>query len=290
MLRGYLLILSGYIAWGLFPLYWSLLAHVPPMEVLLHRIVWSVPVLVVFVLLRGRWATEYRAAIRSPADLRILFITCILITINWGVYIWAVANHRVVEASMGYFLTPLLHILTGVLIFKERLNTLKWLAVVCAALGVGYYIAQVDQFPWVALSVGFSFAGYGALRKKTVVGAVPGLLVETLMIAPFALAWVIWLHQTGTNFFLKEPPLINMWLVLGGLVTVAPLALFTAGARLLPMTTVGILFYITPTMQFLTGTFLMHEPMNTDKFIGFIGIWLGLALYTISLLRSRQRS
>lgn len=214
-----------------------------------------------------------------------LTITAILITINWGVYVWAVAHERVVEASMGYFLSPLIHILAGVLVFRERLNPLQWLAVSFAALGVLYYILTVDTFPWVALSVAVSFACYGILRKRIDIDAVPGLFVETLLLSPFALLWVVWLHANEQAHFLNGATADDLWIILGGAVTVAPLALFTAGAKLLPMTTVGILFFITPTMQFMSGHFLLGEPLDKDKLIGFTGIWLGLVFYSIALSR-----
>ncbi len=289
MLKAYLTLLSGYIGWGLFPLYWQLLNHVPPLEVTLHRIVWSVPVLAVMIYLSTRRRSEFKIALHSPNQLKLLVVTAILITINWGVYIWAVANARVVEASMGYFLTPLLNISAGVLLFNEKLSRLKWMAVACAAAGVIYYIVSVGSLPWVALSVGFSFSAYGVLRKRIHTGALVGLSVETLMIAPFALAIMFYLHQQQSAVFLNLNWATNLWLILGGLVTVVPLALFTTGARALPMTSVGILFFITPSMQFLLGTLLLNEPMNLDKFIAFAIIWSGLILYSVSLLRPNKK-
>ncbi len=285
MLKAYLTLLAGYIGWGLFPLYWQLLNHVPPLEVTLHRIVWSVPVLALIIYISRRRRQELLTAIRSPKQLQLLAITAVLITINWGVYIWAVANARVVEASMGYFLTPLLNIIAGVLIFKEKLSTLRWMAIAFAAAGVLYYIVSLGNLPWVALSVGFSFSAYGILRKKIHTGALAGLSVETLMIAPFALSILIYLHQHNSAVFLNLNTETNLWLILGGLVTVVPLALFTSGARVLPMTSVGILFFITPSMQFLVGTLILNEPMNLDKFVAFTIIWSGLVLYSVSLLR-----
>lgn len=288
MLKAYLTLLAGYIGWGLFPLYWQLLNHVPPIEVTLHRIVWSVPVLALIIYISNRRRAELMAAIGSPRQLILLGVTAVLITINWGVYIWAVANERVVEASMGYFLTPLLNVIAGVFIFKESLSALRWLAIAFAAAGVLYYIVSVGSLPWVAFSVGFSFSTYGVLRKKIHTGALAGLSIETLMIAPFALSILIYLHHHNHAVFLNLNTMTNVWLILGGLVTVVPLALFTSGARVLPMTSVGILFFITPSMQFLVGTLLLNEPMNSDKFIAFAIIWSGLILYSISLLQSQS--
>ena len=284
MNKGYLIILTGYVGWGLFPLYWSLLKHVPPIEVLLHRMLWATPVLLLFVLLSLRRRQQLIAAFRSWRELRLLIISSILICANWGIYIWAVANQRVVEASMGYFLTPLLNIIAGLIFFGEKLNRLKLTAIVFATLGVSYYISSITEFPWAGLGVGFSFASYGLLRKKMETNAVPGLLVETLLFLPLTFAALIWLHQNGQAVFLNASPSTDLWLILGGPVTVIPLVFFTAGTRLLPMATVGVLFYVTPTLQFLSGVMILGEDFNQDKLIGFAGIWIGLAIFTYSLV------
>ena len=289
MNKGIIQILLGYTIWGLFPLYWVLLKQVPATEVLAHRMLWSVPILLLFVFLVKTWRKDFFAALKDTGELRWLLLTSILITINWGVYIIAVNLERVVEASMGYFLTPLLHVLGGYFIFKERIGRIRQLAVLSAALGVFYYIASVDTFPWIGLVLGVSFASYGIVRKIIKTPAVPGLLVETLLLAPLSLAYVIYLAISHEAVFLNSSVSTDIWLMLAGLVTVIPLVLFTSGARLLPMTTTGILFYITPTLQFLVGAVVFNEAMNTSQMIGFIGIWIGLALYTYSL-RSLQKS
>jgi len=255
---------------------------------LAHRMLWSVPVLIIFVLLVPEWRRQFLQALTNKRELTWLLGSAILITINWGVYIIAVNQGRVVEASMGYFLTPLLHILGGFLIFKERIGRLKQLAVLCAALGVFYYIASVDTFPWIGLILGISFAGYGILRKHIQTPSVPGLLLETLILIPFSLGFVLYLAATQQASFLNTTPMTNLWLALAGIVTAVPLILFTSGARLLPMTTTGILFYITPTIQFLVGALVFHEALNIHQLIGFIGIWLGLALYTVSLVKTPE--
>lgn len=285
MFRAYATLLSGYIGWGLFPLYWQLLAHVPALEVTLHRIVWSIPVLALMVFFSTRRKLEFSETLRSSHQLKLLLVTAILITVNWGVYVWAVANARVLEASMGYFLTPLINIAAGVFIFHEKLSRLKWLSILFAVFGVAYYIISLDSLPWVALTVGISFSSYGILRKKIHTGPIVGLYTETLMMAPFALALLTYLHQQHAAVFMQLDMSTNLWLVLGGLVTVVPLALFTTGTRFLPMTSVGILFFITPSMQFVIGAVVLGEPVNTHKLIAFSIIWAGLVLYSISLLR-----
>jgi len=289
MNKGIVFILLGYVGWGLFPIYWSLLKHVPALEVLAHRMLWSVPVLTIFVLFISSWRSDFFLSLKNKKELAWLTITAILITINWGVYVLAVNIDRVVEASMGYFLSPLFHILSGFILFKEKISLLKKLAIGFAAAGVFYYIATVDTFPWIGLVVGFTFAAYGVLRKFIQTTAVAGLLLETLMLVPISLSFVIYLAYSQKAVFLNLNAATDLWLVLAGLVTVVPLVFFTAGARLLPMTTTGILFYITPTMQFLIGYYLFKEPLNQLQLIGFVGIWIGLALYTYSLLRNTKR-
>ena len=284
MNRGYAVILTGYVGWGLFPLYWALLRHVPPLEVLLHRMAWSAPVLALLVLASARRRGQVAAALRSAGDLGWLATSSVVISLNWGIYIWAVAHERVVEASMGYFLTPLLNVLAGVVVFRERLGRLDLVAVALAAAGVLYYIVATGGVPWVGFAVGASFAAYGLLRKRMPINAVPGLFVEVLLLLPFVLALIGWLHYQGDARFLNLDRATDWWLILGGPVTVAPLAFFTAGTRMLPMTTVGVLFYVTPSLQFLSGVLILGEPFSIDQLIGFAGIWCGLALFSYGLL------
>ncbi|MEE8366650.1 MAG: EamA family transporter RarD [Gammaproteobacteria bacterium] len=290
MNKGYPIILTGYISWGLFPLYWALLAHIPALEVLLHRMLWSVPVLLVLVVLSDRRKSQVIAALHSWREIGYLSCSGMLICFNWGIYIWAVFNDRVIEASMGYFLTPLLNVIAGVLVFGEKLDTLKVIAIGLAAVGVLYYISTASVIPWTGFAVGLSFAAYGLLRKKMETNAIPGLLIETLLLLPMTLGLILWLHYSDTAWFLNHTRTTDFWLILGGLVTVVPLAFFTAGARMLPMASVGILFYVTPTLQFLFGVFLLGEPFDLDKLIGFVGIWIGLAVFTYSLLSDTTKA
>jgi len=288
MNKGIVLILLGYISWGLFPLYWALLKHIPAVEVLAHRMVWSVPVLILFVVIVKKWRTSFLSALKNKKELGWLMLTSILITVNWGTYIVAVNYDRVVEASMGYFLTPLFHVLGGLLIFNERIGCIKQLAVFSATIGVIYYIVSSDSFPWIGLVLGVSFASYGILRKKIETSAVSGLLLETLLLVPFSLGYIIYLTVNQNSSFLYVSPLTDIWFVLAGIVTVVPLVLFTAGTRLLPMTTAGVLFYITPSIQFFIGTLIFDEKINQNQIVGFIGIWIGLALYTYSLTNQKK--
>lgn len=290
MNKGIILVLLGYIGWGLFPLYWGLLTHVSAMEILSHRMLWSVPVLLIFVSIISTWRTDFFQAIKNKKELAFLLLTAILITINWGVYVYAVNVERIIEASMGYFLSPLLHVLAGLVIFKEKLGPLRKLAVAFAAAGVFYYIFMAGIFPVLGLILGLSFASYGVLRKFIQTPAVPGLFIETIILVPFSLAYLLYLNASGGTVFLNLNFSTDVYLALGGLVTVVPLLLFTAGARLLPMTTTGILFYISPTMQFSVGYFVFKEALNTNQLIGFIGIWIGLFLYACSLIKRQNSS
>ncbi len=288
MNKGIILVLLGYIGWGLFPLYWGLVTHVSALEVLAHRMLWSVPVLLIFVSLVASWRADFFQAIKSKKELSFLLLTAILITINWGVYVYAVNIGRVVEASMGYFLSPLIHIIGGLVIFKERIGPFRKFAVAFAAAGVFYYIFTVGIFPFLGLILGFSFASYGILRKFIKTSAVPGLFIETILLAPFSLGFLIYLDSINKAVFFNLNMNTDIYLALAGLVTVVPLLLFTAGARLLPMTTTGILFYITPSMQFLIGIFVFNEKLNTNQLIGFAGIWIGLILYGFSLVKRQK--
>ncbi|MEA3290827.1 MAG: EamA family transporter RarD [Pseudomonadota bacterium] len=284
-MRGYLLALGAYVGWGLFPLYWKQLAHVAPEEVLVHRLLWSLPFVAIVILLSRNWPLVVNV-LRKKRQVGFLTLSAILISINWGVYIWAVANNQVVGASMGYFLTPLLHVLLGLLVFDERLNRGQWLAVALAFAGVTWQIVRLGELPWVGLTVGFSFALYGMLRKKVAADSATGLFIETLLLFPFGLGLVFWWHRQGTGSFLHIDTSTDLLLILGGAVTAIPLLLFAAGARRLPLATMGLLFYLTPTMQFLIGVLVYDEPLERARLYGFALIWAGLLVYTFSL---RQR-
>jgi chloramphenicol-sensitive protein RarD len=212
----------------------------------------------------------------------------LVVSLNWGIYIWAVANHRVLEASMGYFLTPLLNVLAGVVVFREKLSRSKLVAIFFAAAGVAWYFLSTDILPWVVLAVGFSFALYGLLRKQMETNAVPGLFVEILLLLPFTLALILWLHQQGEATFLNHARQTDWLLILAGPVTVLPLAFFTAGTRMLPMTTVGILFYVTPSLQFFCGIVVLNEAFDFNKLIAFVAIWIGLAIFSYSLFSAEK--
>ena len=287
MNKGILLALSGYLMWGCFPIYWVLLNHVNPSEVLAHRMLWSVPVLFFLVYSKPSWRVNFKESLSSRKELLFLLITAILITINWGGYILAVNLGRVVEASMGYFLSPVINMIGGYVFFHERISKLKQLAVLFATVGALFYVFSGDSFPWLGFLVGFTFSAYGIARKAMSSSAVPGLYIETLILLPFFLVFSIWFYSNFDIAFLNVDISTDILLFLAGAVTVVPLALFNAGAKLLPMTTVGILFLITPTLQFLVGYYLQNEAVNSNQLIGFVGVWTGLIMYSYGLIKDK---
>ena len=287
MNKGILFVLSGYLMWGCFPIYWALLNHVNPSEVLLHRMLWSVPVLFFLVYSKSSWRSNFKDSLSSKKELVFLLLTAILITINWGCYILAVNLGRVVEASMGYFLSPVINMLGGYFFFHERISKLKQLAVLFATIGSLYYVFSGDSFPWLGFIVGFTFAAYGIARKAMASSAIPGLYIETLILLPFFLIFSVWFYLNYDVSFLNIDISTDILLILAGAVTVIPLALFNAGAKLLQMTTVGILFLITPTLQFLVGYYLQNELVNSNQLIGFIGVWAGLIMYSYALIKGK---
>ena len=230
---------------------------------------------------------ELKRVLSSRKELVFLLITSILITINWGCYILAVNLGRVVEASMGYFLSPVINMIGGYIFFHERISKLKQLAVFFATFGAFYYVLSGDSFPWLGFIVGFTFSAYGIARKAMASSAVPGLYIETVILLPFFLIFSIWFYSNFEVAFLNIDISTDVLLFFAGAVTVIPLALFNAGAKLLPMTTVGILFLITPTLHFLVGYYLQNEQINSNQLLGFIGVWTGLIMYSYGLIREK---
>ena len=274
--------------WGCFPIYWALLNHVSPSEVLVHRMLWSVPVLFLLVYSKPSWRMNFKESLSSKKELVFLFITAILITINWGGYILAVNLGRVVEASMGYFLSPVINMIGGYIFFHERISKLKQLAVLFATIGALYYVFNGESFPWLGLIVGFTFSAYGIARKAMASSAVPGLYIETLLLMPFILLFSLWFYANYDLAIFNVNLSTDILLILAGIVTVIPLALFTAGTKLLPMTTVGILFLVTPTLQFLVGYVLYGELVNFNQLLGFTAVWIGLIIYCYALLKEKS--
>jgi chloramphenicol-sensitive protein RarD len=286
--RGVLAVTTAFVIWGLFPLYLRPLTHVPALEILAHRIAWCLLFVFGWLAWKGR-LKEVGAALRDRGVMARLVLSATLIAVNWGLYVWAVSNERVLEASLGYFVGPLVNVMLGVVALQERLNPRQWTAVALAAVGVGWLTVAAGGLPWVSLALAFSFGIYGLVRKVANVGAVPGLAIETMLLAPVALAFLAWLESRGTGAFGQSPLHVSLLLAGSGLVTALPLALFATGARLIPYSVVGIIQYIGPTLQLLLGVFLYGEPFAGARAIGFGIIWAGIAVFVAdSSLRSRR--
>lgn len=277
--RGVIASSAAFVIWGLFPLYLKPLVHVPATEILAHRIGWCVLFVFAWLAWQGRLREVWAALANRPVLLRLL-LTALLITVNWLVYVWAISSGRVVEASLGYFIGPLFNVALGLLVLRESLDAYQWTAVGLAAAGVAWLTVAAGGLPWVALTLASSFAVYGLVRKMTPVGAVPGLAVEVLLVAPFAIGWLAWLEGSGAGTFGHDTLGVTLLLAGSGLITALPLALFATGARLIPYTVVGVIQYIGPTMQLLLGITLYEEPFPPVLMAGFALIWAGLAVFT----------
>jgi chloramphenicol-sensitive protein RarD len=270
---------AAFLLWGLFPLYFHALGEVPPVEILAHRMVWSLLFLAIVLTVRGQWRWLPQVA-RQPKVIRTFVASALLLTANWGIYIWAVNNGHVLDASLGYFLTPLLNVLLGLMVLKERLRPGQWAAIGVAAAGVLWLTWQAGQLPWIALLLAASFGGYGLLRKTASLAALEGLSFETLLLFPLAAGYVIWLTAHGANTFLNTPhDGTRALLVAAGPITAIPLLLFASGARKIPLSLVGMLQYIAPTIQMLLGLVVFHEAFSPARLMGFAAIWVAVLLF-----------
>ena len=266
--------------WGAFPVYFKLLGHVPALEVLAHRVLWSAVLLLGLILAQWQWSA-LRAEFRDPRRLCFYLVTALLISGNWLLYIWAVQHGRILEASLGYYINPLVNVLLGVLFLRERLNPRQWSAVALAAAGVLVLVVGHGVLPWISLTLALSFGGYGLLRKKAGHAATLGLCVETVLLAPLALVFLAGLAARGGGALGGANGQTDLLLLAAGPVTVAPLLLFLQATRLLRLSTVGLIQYLTPTLQFLLAVALYREPFTPIHLAAFGCIWLALALYSI---------
>lgn len=279
MNKGILYALGAYLAWGFLPLFWKAVQAATPVEILSHRIVWSLVLLVGILAYQGHWRW-LSMALRDRRTLFTFLLTAVLLTINWLTYIWAVNAGHVVETSLGYFINPLVNVIFGVLFLQEQMRPGQWLAVGLAAAGVLYLTLSLGSLPWIGLTLAFSFAAYGLLRKTAQLNSLEGLTFETTVLFLPALLYLLYLGITGRAVFGHTNPMTTVLLVLTGCFTALPLLLFGAGARRIPFSLVGILQYTSPTIQFLLGVYLYGEPFSVSKLIGFGLIWLALALYS----------
>jgi len=266
--------------WGLFPLYFRIVTTVAPGEVLAHRIVWCLVLLLAVLGARRQWAW-LAAVLRQPKVLGAFAASALLLSANWLTYIWSIQNGHVVDASLGYFITPLVNVLLGYSLLHERPRRAQWAALALAGLGVAWMTWQTGRLPWIALLLAATFGCYGLLRKVAVLGALEGLTLETMVLAPLALiALAIWSEHGQASF--PAPDLrTNLWLIALGPITAVPLLLFAAGARRLSMTTLGLLQYIGPSIQFVLGVWIFREPFTPARLIGFGLIWLALVVYSL---------
>jgi chloramphenicol-sensitive protein RarD len=278
--RGYSAALAAFGIWGLFPLYLIGLRDVSAMQITAHRIVWSC----VFVL---AWLG---AAVTRRGVLIRLVASAFFIAVNWVGFAWAVNHHHVLEVSLAYFIGPLLNVLLGIAVLRERLDRVQWVSVAFAAAGVAYLTFIGGHAPWIALMVGSSFAFYGLIRKTVSIDALPGLAIETILLTPFAAGYLVWAEMTGAGVLGHASGAVTALLLAGGVVTSVPLVLFAFGARQVPYSTIGVLQFIAPTLQFLCGLIVFGEPFDPTRATGFVLIWIGLIIYAANALwKARPR-
>ena len=275
--------IAAYALWGLFPLYFNALQQIAPFEILLHRIVWALAFLIMILLVRRQWSW-LTGLHRAPRVLASFAASALLLSFNWYIYIWAVKQGRVIDASLGYFINPLVSVLLGCLLLQEKLRPGQWSAVALAAFGVAWLTWHAGQPPWIGLMLAASFGGYGLLRKIAVFGALEGLALETMILFPLALASLAFLAWQEQSAFLTVPATLRWYLVAAGPITAIPLLLFAASARRIPLSLLGILQYIGPTLQFIIGIWIFQEPFSNVRLVGFVLIWLALAVYSFESL------
>ncbi|MEO6065123.1 MAG: EamA family transporter RarD [Lysobacterales bacterium] len=292
--RGLWVALGAFVLWGVMPLYWHLLIAVPSLQIVLHRILWSAVLVIGWLVLQyGRgWL---RSALARPRVAWMLALSGVLISLNWGLYIWAVNAGHVVETSLGYFINPLLNVVLGVVMLRERLTRAQWVSVGLAAVGVLWLTFNYGTFPWIALTLAASFAGYGFIRKLAAIESLPGLGVESAYLVLPVLATLVWSEAQGLGGFVDGyGAWLNALLIVGGALTALPLIGFAYAVRRVPLSVVGFMQYIAPTLQLLIGVLVFHETFDRDRAIGFGFIWLALVVFAVDSLwragRDTQRS
>ncbi len=288
MRTGILCAIGAYALWGLFPVYWKAMRSVPATEILCHRMVWSLVVMLVILGSRKRWQW-LRRAVTDPIT-RVTFLgTASLLAINWFTYVWAVNSGHLVEASLGYFINPLLTVLLGVVFLRERPRTWQWVAVLVAASGIMFLTLRYGAFPWIGLLLAATFGTFGLLRKTTSLDTMEGLSLETMIFFVPAVTYLLYLEHTGNASFGHMGLAVTVLLSLAGIVTILPLILFVTAARRITLTNLGLLHYITPTLQFLLGVFVYGEPFTGTRLIGFSIIWTALLIYSIEGIAEGKR-
>ena len=286
-IKGGLAAASTFLLWGILPVYWKELDGIPPLEVVAHRLMWTSLLLVTLLALTGRLGV-YRTEFRSAPQVLSHLIRAALLATNWLVYIWAVSHNRILEASLGYFLVPVVNVTLGVIFLKERLSVAQLIAVCISAVGVGFFAVNAGGLPWVPLSLALTFGFYGLLRKKATVGALAGATIETNILLAFAVAWPVLLEAKGEGTFLNASASINLLLMGTGIITAIPLVLFGYCSKRISLGMIGIFQYLAPTAKFIIGLWVYHEPFTSMQMIGFVLIWTALAIYSWSGLRTHR--
>lgn len=287
--KGYLYATTAYFLWGILPIYWKQVDHVPAVEVLLHRIVWSLVFLAALLSLQQNWGW-LRNALRNRKILLIYTVATLFLSLNWGIYIWAVNTNHIVETSLGYFINPLVSVFFGMIFLGERLRPVQWLAILMAGSGVLFlFLSGGDLVLWIALVLPLTFAVYALLKKKAPLDSLKGLTLETAIVGFPALLILLFWGVTGQGALGQVDRSTDFFLIASGAATAIPLLFFGAAAPRIPMRMIGILQYVAPTMQFLLGVFVYEEPFDQTRFIGFCIIWVALILYTVESFLNRQR-
>lgn len=278
---GVIYAIASYGLWGILPIYWKLVNSVFPIEILSNRIVWAFVFTILIIAVTKQW-DELKHIAKDKKQMFYIFIASILISINWGLYIWAVNSNRIVDSSLGYYINPLLVVVLGVLIFKEKLNYWTKAALTIASIGVIIKALQYGKIPWISLGLAISFALYGAIKKSVKVSSIVGLTLETAIVTPIALAYIVSRHVSGLGAFETENSLVILLLMGGGVVTAIPLLLFASGAKRIPLSLLGFTQYISPTLSLLIGIFVYHETFTAIDMVAFCFIWAALAMYSFS--------
>ncbi len=280
MQAGMFYAIASYVLWGMFPIYFKALeAEIPPVDIVMHRMLWSFLFLVIVLTVRRQWAWV-APMLRQPRVIGGFMASALLLTANWTTYIWAVNNNHIVEASLGYFINPMVSVALGFIFLRERLRPVQWLSITIAAAAVLWLTWQTGHPPWIALTLAVTFGSYGLLRKTASLGALPGLALETALVLPLALAFLVYTTVQDQNTFVSASTSTKWLLVAAGPITSIPLLMFAAGARRLPLSLIGVLQYITPSLQLLLGVWLYNEELDGARLVGFIAIWCALVLYS----------
>ena len=283
-LSGVVYASSAFLIWGLSPIYWKVMRDIPAFEIIMHRVIWSFFFLIIVLVFQKHW-NEFMAAVKKPRTFMILIPTTILLGFNWFIYIWAINNEHILQASLGYFINPLINVLLGMLFLRERLRRLQTMSLALATIAVLYLTFYHGEFPWIALSLAFAFGFYGLIRKVAPVSSLVGLFIEMLFLSGPALAYILFLNSKGIGALFHISLKIDLFLMGAAFLTAIPLLLFTLGTRRLNLSTVGFLQYIAPSCMFLLGVFLYNEPISNSRIFAFVLIWTALFIYSADAAR-----